>query len=158
MDIHDSKMIYEAYPKWLIWAMTGIAFLGFADASYLTIEHYFSVPLPCTIFNGCETVLTSSYSMIFSIPVALLGAFYYLAVFIFLACAIDTRKKIFSKLAISMTPLGFLASLYFVYLQMFVIKAICLYCMVSATLSTVLFVLGMIGIFQYAKKNVQIKK
>lgn len=158
MEKEDVQTLYLVYPKWLIWAMASVAFFGFADASYLTMEHYFSVPLPCTIFNGCETVLTSSYSVISGIPVALLGVFYYLTVFILLAYAIDTQKGVCAKLAMSLTPFGFLASLYFVYLQIFVIKAICLYCMVSATLSTVLLVLGMIGIFQYAKKNVQIKK
>lgn len=154
MEKENVQTLYFVYPKWLIWAMAGIAFLGFTDASYLTIEHYFSVPLPCTIFNGCETVLTSSYSVIFGIPVALLGVFYYLTVFILFACAIDTQKKVCAKLAISMTPLGFFASLYFVYLQISVIKAICLYCMVSATISTILFALGMIGISRFNRKKV----
>ncbi len=155
MKNQEDNILYSAYPKWLILVMAGITFFGFADAAYLTIEHYFSVPLPCTIFNGCEAVTTSVYSVLAGIPVALLGALYYLTVFILLACAIDTHKKIFASLAMKVTPFGFFASLYFVYLQIFVIKAICLYCMVSATTSTILFVLGMIGLFYCAKKDVK---
>lgn len=156
MDIHDDTTLSATYPKWLVWSMIGIAFLGFADATYLTNEHYFSIPLPCTIFHGCETVLTSPYSVIFGIPVALLGVLYYLTVFILLVCAIDMQKKICARLAMVCTPLGFLASLYFVYLQIFVIKALCLYCMVSATTSTILFILGMIGLVRYKEKNREI--
>ena len=40
-----------------------VALIGFADASYLTVEHYRNVIPPCTT-SGCETVLTSSYSTI----------------------------------------------------------------------------------------------
>src|SRR3990167_1996285 len=123
MKNQEDTILYFAYPTWLVWVMAGSAFFGFADAAYVTLEHYFSVPLPCTVFNGCETVFTSSYSVIFGIPVALLGVVYYLTIFIFLACAIDTHKKIFASLAMKITPFGLLASLYFVYLQIFVIKA-----------------------------------
>jgi len=148
------QYLYTAYPKWLIWTMTGIAFLGFADATYLTANHYFGIPLVCTIVHGCDIVTTSRYSLIFGIPVALLGFLYYLTIFLLFTIAIDTQKKKIASLAITLTPAGVLASLYFVYLQLFVIHAICLYCMVSVGTSTLLFFLGMTGLFWFTRKKV----
>ena len=49
-----------------------LSFLGFADASYLTADHYLSLPLPCTL-NGCEVVLTSRYATLGPVPTALLA-------------------------------------------------------------------------------------
>ncbi len=123
---------------------------GFADATYLTVKHFLGGPIPCSILKGCEQVTTSQYSTIFGIPVALLGSFYYLTILVLAVIYFDSRKPSVLKLLACLTPVGFLASMAFVYLQIFVIKAICLYCMVSATTSTILFILGMIYL---AKQN-----
>lgn len=122
---------------------------GFADATYLAAKHFLGTPLPCSILKGCEQVTTSQYSLFFGIPVALLGSLYYLTILILAVIYFDTKKPTVLKLLAYLTPLGFLASLIFVYLQIFIIKAICLYCMVSATTSTLLFIIGMV----YLLKN-----
>jgi uncharacterized membrane protein len=153
MNHQESQNIYTIYPAWLVWAMAIIAFLGFADATYLTANHYFGIPLVCTIVHGCDIVTTSSYSLLFDVPVALLGLVYYLTVFLLFAGAIDTQKKKFADFAMVMTPMGVAASLYFVYLQLFVIRAICLYCMISVATSSLLFILGMTGLFWFAKRK-----
>ncbi len=119
-----------------------VAALGFFDATYLTIEHYRGSIPPCTI-KGCEIVLTSEHAEIAGIPVALLGALYYLALLILSIAYLDSKKKTTIQLASYFTIAGFIASLYFVYLMLFVIKEICQYCLVSATTSTLLFIAGM---------------
>jgi len=116
--------------------------IGFFDATYLTIEHYQGVIPPCSLTGGCETVLTSDYSSILNIPVSVLGMIYYFFVFIFAIAYIDTKKSIFLRMCASIGFFGFLASLFFVFLQLFVIKSICFYCMISAITSTVLFSAG----------------
>ena len=74
------------------------------------------------------------------VPVALLGAVYYLTVLFGAVSYLDTgRKKILERFA-WLTVLGVLASVYFVFLQVAVIKAICLYCIISAATSTAIFV------------------
>src|SRR3990167_7601388 len=55
-----------------------VAMLGFADATYLTIEHYRGVIPPCSIIKGCEIVLTSPSSVLFGVPFSFLGAFFFL--------------------------------------------------------------------------------
>src|ERR1035437_8681485 len=71
-----------------------LAFFGFLDSAYLTISHYRNAIPPCTI-NGCEKVLTSSFSMIGPIPMALLGVIFYLSVMIIcLLILIEGLKKL----------------------------------------------------------------
>ena len=124
--------------------MLGISFIGFLDATYLTAKHYLGSSLTCVFFTGCETVTTSSFSQIFGVPVSLLGSAYYLTVFISLAFFLDSRSMKVLSFVSYFTILGFLASVYFVAVQVFVLKALCLYCMISATTSTLLFILGMV--------------
>src|SRR3990167_745687 len=129
-------------PKWMSLVLVLASFLGFLDATYLTVEHYLGVIPPCSIINGCEKVLTSPYATVGGVPVALAGAVYYLAVFLLALAYLDTRNGRLMVVAAYLTPVGFLASLVLVYLQVFVIGALCLYCLVSAGLSAVLFGTG----------------
>ena len=119
-----------------------VSLLGFLDASYLTIEHYRGVVPPCAIVDGCETVTTSAYSVLFGIPVALLGAVYYLLITVLSVLYIDTTKELALKTLSRLTILGLLASAYFIYIQGFVLHAWCIYCLGSATTSTLLFIIG----------------
>lgn len=128
--------------KKLIWFFLIIAFLGFFDSTYLAIEHFRGVTPPCTIVEGCEEVTTSKYSTIFGVPVAFLGSFYYFAVFGLSVLYLQFKRDKFLIWASYLAILGFLASLGFVYLQLFVIEAVCVYCMFSALTSTILCGLG----------------
>ncbi|OGF49097.1 hypothetical protein A3I36_04610 [Candidatus Giovannonibacteria bacterium RIFCSPLOWO2_02_FULL_45_28] len=125
-----------------------LSLIGFLDASYLAVKHYLGEPVVCSLLEGCEEVLTSKYAIVAGVPVALFGVFYYLAVFILIILYWDTGKTQFLRFAAYLTILGFAASLWFVYLQLFVIGAICLYCMASAITSTILFMLGLFIIFK----------
>lgn len=128
--------------KILLFAALLLAILGLADASFLTYEHYLHVGFPCPITLGnCDAVLQSSYSVIFGIPLAVVGVIQYALEVIVLLGALLTHKKIFKYVAIILSAIGLLASAYFVFLQLFVIGAICIYCMGSAFISTLLFIL-----------------
>lgn len=127
----------------LAFAFLGLAAIGFADATYLTVKYFIGAPVTCAILKGCEQVTTSHYSQVFGQPVALAGSLYYLSVLILTAIYLESKNKLFFVLANLLTFFGFLVSARFVYLQIFVIKALCIYCMVSATTSTLLFVLSL---------------
>lgn len=114
-----------------------LAVIGLADASYLTWQHYANTIPPCTI-HGCETVLTSKYATIGPIPIAAGGMAYYLIV-AFLALVSRTQAR-WRKWLLVVVTLGMAATLVLVYLQGFVIKAWCQYCLLSAGITTVLFV------------------
>ncbi|HUK57055.1 MAG TPA: vitamin K epoxide reductase family protein [Nitrospiria bacterium] len=123
-----------------------LSLIGFADATFLTVKHYAGGPLNCSIFEGCEKVTTGPYASLVGIPLSLLGAAYYLAIFLLTIAYLDTRRGGILYFTAGMTFVGFAASAWFVYLQLFVIRAVCPYCMVSALTSTVLFILGGIAL------------
>lgn len=137
----------------LIWGFIIFSFSGFLDATYLTVSHYAGTELNCTLTNGCGTVTTSEYATIGPIPVALLGMFFYFTMLISSLIYLDTKNE-FTRKIISFLPItGLIASIYFVSLQLFVIKAICQYCMVSAATSTILFIFAMIMIVRERKNK-----
>ena len=66
--------------------------------------------------------------------------------------AVTNEDKLLNLTA-RLTIIGLLASLWFIYLQLFVIKAICLYCMFSAFTSITLFIFGLF-VLNFGKKIV----
>lgn len=125
-----------------------IAFLGFLDATYLAVEHFKGTIPPCTILQGCEKVTTSEYSVIWGVPVALVGSIYYLLVIVLSVMFLDLKNEKYFLYASYLTIFGFLAAIYFVFIQLAIIKAICIYCMFSALTSTLLFIIGLLVILK----------
>ncbi|OGC54843.1 hypothetical protein A2797_02810 [candidate division WWE3 bacterium RIFCSPHIGHO2_01_FULL_48_15] len=125
-------------------AMAVVASIGLLDALYLTYQHYQPQPISCFILEGCDVVTNSPYATFLGIPVALLGAAYYFLMLLLIILFFLSRRIEILKLAILLTPIGFLASFSFLYLQIFVIGAICSWCLISALTSTILFALGIL--------------
>lgn len=116
--------------------------IGFVDSLYLTVVEYSGRQITCSLLAGCDTVLTSRYAWVGPVPLALLGVVYYLAVLIGTVIYIDTRRQLVIGAIASATIVGFVASLYFVYLQAIVLGAWCQYCLLSALTSTLLAIIG----------------
>lgn len=141
-------LLQALVPRWLIITVLILSFVGFIDATYLSIEHFLGQVPPCNIsvFN-CASVTQSQYSLIFGIPVALFGSVYYLVMLIVsiftLSGGISKYLKLF---LVFLTPVGFIFSLYFLSIQAFIIKAWCVYCVFSALVSIALFVLCIVWI------------
>lgn len=131
-------------PNWLPFVFLIVSALGFADATYLTVKHFLGTPVPCSILHGCEIVLNSKYAIIYGIPTAMLGALFYLTVMILSAIYLETKKITVLKIVACLACFGLLASLGFVYIQLFILKSICLYCMGSAVTSTTLFIFSLV--------------
>ncbi|MFA6416094.1 MAG: vitamin K epoxide reductase family protein [Candidatus Paceibacterota bacterium] len=126
--------------KWYIPLIAILSFGGFVDASYLTISHFKGASLFCNLSTGCDQVTTSAYSTILGVPVAMLGLFFYLFTFILVVAYFDTKKDFLFKIILVLSALSFCFSLWFVGVMAFVIGAWCQYCLVSAVLSTTIFV------------------
>ncbi len=129
--------------------MLAVALIGFADATYLTIEHFRGVIPPCTLTADCDLVLTSSYAIFLGIPVALIGTFYYLAILVGLFAYLDTKKTAILKWTLLFTIFGLLVSFSLIYIQVFVLYSYCIYCIGSALISTILFISAMEIIEKY---------
>lgn len=137
-----SKRRLIAPRKWRVVSFLALSFLGFVDSVYLAAKHYLGGPLNCTISEGCDKVAASAYAVMLGLPLGLWGALYYVAIFLSVIAYLDTRRDWIYVCAAGFTFIGFLFSLWFVYLQIYVIEAICQYCMFSAATSTLLFILA----------------
>lgn len=123
-----------------------VALIGLGDAIYLTIHHLTGEMVPCSVTGGCETVLTSSYAEIGGIPLASFGAIAYFIAFSLAILAAFGNRRAWFVFGLQTTLMA-VTSLYLIYLQLFVIKAICQYCMLSAGVCLTLFVIALISRF-----------
>ena len=133
-------------PAWLRWSTFALAILGLGVSAYLTYTHYTeSVLAGCTETSGainCGKVTTSPQSIVFGIPVAVLG----LAFYVFLAAIMSPyawrsgrREIAVARLASLVAGIGFV--LYLLYAELFQIGSICLYCTSVHVITFLLFVL-----------------
>ena len=121
-----------------------VSVVGFADATFLTVEHYRGVVPPCSVVQGCERVTTSKFSTVASIPISLPGAVYYLVLASAALFFLDTKRQNALRYGAYLTFAGFGISLILAFIQLFILHAICLYCMFSAITSTILLILGIL--------------
>ena len=104
---------------------------GIAISLYLLYNHLGgTVPACVGGSGGCETVQTSRYSEILGVPVALLGVLGYAG--ILLSAAMKGENGAILGLFVALV--GTLFSAYLTYLELFVIRAICQWCVASALL------------------------
>jgi uncharacterized membrane protein len=98
--------------------------------------------LVCAV-GSCEVVQTSRWATLLGFPVAGWGVAYYVAMLgvalAGLAPALADSRRLSLAMAAA-TGIGVLFSLWLTYLELFVIHAICQWCVVSALLATALFV------------------
>jgi uncharacterized membrane protein len=119
----------------------GLALLGppgSAVAAYLTYSHWADKPTECVGIGECELVQTSEYSDIAGVPVALLGLLFFLAMPV-LALALIRRMPVALEwaqpvaLSMALAATAFVA--YLTYVELFVLEAICPWCVALATLT-----------------------
>ena len=151
----SNKAALNNAPVWLYGAIAFIALIGLADAGYLTIEHLSGRSLQCTVIAGCDVVLASPYSKLFSIPISLLGAFAYFAVFSIATLVAFDYKSLKAPLLIIVSMMA-LTSVCLIYLQAFVIKSFCQYCLLSAAISFVLFALTLTALFIEKRRAIKL--
>jgi uncharacterized membrane protein len=127
-------------------AIAAVCVAGLGIAGYLTVTEA-SGDLPQCVAGGggCETVAQSSYAELLGIKVAYLGLGGYVLIGATALLRGDAGRL--SGAALALTGFGF--SAYLTYLELFVIDAICQYCVASAIAMTVLMVLTMIRLLRY---------
>ncbi len=115
---------------------------GLAVAAYLTLVHYRSELLVCAV-GGCETVQKSPYAELRGIPVAVLGLGMYLAIAA-LALLRQNRPERAENTTLAIFGLalaGTVFTIYLTYLELFVIDAICQWCVLFALITWLLTIL-----------------
>lgn len=118
------------------------AFFGIADSAYLAEHEANGTPLICNIqsLSGCNVVAESEYSRLFGIPLAEYGVVFYSIIFIIAAIELIAFNRLLRRVLQGMSLIGVLASLYFTFIQTFVIEAFCIYCLASAITALLIFI------------------
>ena len=122
-----------------------LALLGLLIAIYLTLYKTGAIAaLACSV-GSCETVQMSRWATFLGLPVAAWGIVFYVAL---LGVALSglqgslADSRAVSVALVAVTGWGVLFSAWLTYLELFVIHAICQWCVVSAILVTIAFVIA----------------
>jgi uncharacterized membrane protein len=121
-----------------------VALAGLFVATYLTLYKLgFIGTLSCSV-GSCETVQLSRWATFLGLPVAVWGLGYYALVFALTLAGVQERfadSRGLSLALVLLTAWGLIFSAWLTYLELFVINAICQWCVVSAVIAGALFVI-----------------
>src|SRR5580704_6625962 len=119
-------------PNWALTTSLGLSFAAVGIASYLTATHYAdpsALACPDTGVVNCTLVTTSPESVVFGIPVAVIGLVWALAVLgLCLPWAWRAQAEWVDRARLLATGAGALMVVYLVYTELFRIGAICVWC------------------------------
>lgn len=121
-----------------------LPFLGLFDAGYVTYEVLSERVPVCTPPFQCAAFLQNDWAYIAGLPLSVYGFVFYtivlaLAIMNFLDIKPKWVKDVHKALR-GLATFGFLFALYVVFLMQFVVKAWCLWCLVSVIILTLLFI------------------
>ncbi|MDQ7009291.1 MAG: vitamin K epoxide reductase family protein [Candidatus Gracilibacteria bacterium] len=134
-----------------------LVIIGIGISSYLTYTHFTNVSVACGTENSqvfgitqetsdCNSVLNSKYSEILGVPVSILGILFYIGILVLFLLNLYKEKfnkitkiKYFDKFLLIGTSIGLLMSIYFTFVQLFILKSFCVYCFTSACITLILF-------------------
>jgi uncharacterized membrane protein len=139
----------------LRFVLGALAVAGLLISAYLTWTHFMGVaPVCISGSGGCETVQSSRYAAIFGVPVAAIGVVAYAG--LLFSAALRGEGGIYLGLLISLV--GTLFSAYLTYLEVFVIHALCQWCLASAALMVAALLCAALGVWHLAKENQAVEK
>src|SRR2546426_7581013 len=117
-----------------------LALVGLFVALYLWLHALgFGGAIKCGASGGCETVQTSQWAVFLGMPVAFYGVVGYLALLVVALAALRPTalaQRRWNSLLAALASVGFLFTIYLTYLELFVIHALCRWCVGSAVILT----------------------
>lgn len=130
--------------RWGVVCILVLAFAGLADSAYLAQHEASGEPLICNIqnFSGCNVVANSQYSYIFGIPIADFGVLFYSIMFVLAALELVIFDRLLRRVLQVFAVIGLIVSIFSTLTQVFVINALCIYCLASALITLLIFILA----------------
>lgn len=113
------------HPGWIL-ALLDIA--GLAIASYLSVVELGGGVPYCGPLHGCETVAASEYAWVGPLPVAVYGVFLSLLLLTLALIWVRTDRPALLDVHYGLSLIGVIFEVYFLALQVFVIRAVCIWC------------------------------
>lgn len=139
--------------RWLDVAVPVLSVIGLGVSLYLTYIEFTQARALCGPVGDCNAVQNSPYAKLFGvIPIGLVGAIGYIAIlfaWIWRRMRSDTLTRIAGPVMFGMALFGTLFSIYLTYLELFVIHAVCIWCLSSAVIITALMLLHLPAITQW---------
>ncbi|HEY3133715.1 MAG TPA: vitamin K epoxide reductase family protein [Gemmatimonadaceae bacterium] len=125
--------------------VAALALAGIFISLYLTLYKLGVIgELSCSI-GSCETVNTSKWSRFLGLPVAAWGLLFYLDVFAISLIGTFPRfedERVISVVLVAEAAVGVLFSAWLTYIELGVLHAICIWCVTSAIIVALIFVVG----------------
>jgi uncharacterized membrane protein len=124
--------------------------IGLLVSIYMTIFKLTNNESMCIGSHGCSIINASKYSVINGIPVAMVGALGYFSILVLLY--LETKPGFFQDnggmLLFGVTLIGFLFTLWLIYLEVALIKAYCPFCITSQVSMTIIFILTVMRVLK----------
>ena len=130
--------------KWLYRASVALVIVGLAVSVYMTIYKLSGNDGMCLGSGDCSTVNASVFSEVNGIPVAVFGIVGYAAILVvhFYEVKMEFLRKNGAMLIFGMSLTGFLFTLWLVYVELAILKAICPFCVTSQVAMTAIFIIA----------------
>lgn len=136
--------------KWLYRATFALVIVGLLVSIYMTIYKVTSNDSMCLGSGDCSTVNASRYSEVNGIPVAAIGILGYAAILGVLV--FENRNSFFKQngtlLIFGMALTGFIFTVWLIYVEIALLKAICPFCVTSQVAMTIIFILAVIRLIK----------
>ncbi|MAF80681.1 hypothetical protein CL628_01570 [bacterium] len=118
-----------------------IAVLGLLVSGYLFVTYTSGGPIECGVGHGCDTVRASQYASFLGVPTPAYGLLFYLLLAVSALMATPVNRSWIRWPLSLLTAAGLVVSAGLTYIEAFVIDAWCMWCVVSALLALVAFLL-----------------
>ena len=133
----------------LLWASVALCGLGIVVAGYLVTKRFTGGSLACTRWAQCDVVNNSVYSQIYGVPISVIGLAGYLLLLALTLAALRTagrsrRQILLLSFVLSLAGVAF--SAYLTYLEIYVIEALCAWCVASAVIITLLAIVTAVSL------------
>jgi uncharacterized membrane protein len=143
---------------WL-WAPVVFSGLGVLVSTYLSVKRFTGGSLVCTRWAECDVVNNSVYAKIYGVPVAFIGFVGYLLLLGLALAALQAegarqRRLLALSFVLALGGVGF--SAYLTYIELYVIEAICVWCVISAILITLLAIVGGLNLWRVSPRHLGI--
>jgi uncharacterized membrane protein len=139
--------------RWLDIAIPILSLIGLGASIYLSYVELTHTQALCGPVGDCNAVQSSPYAKLFGIlPIGVVGGFGYIAIlaaWIWQRFRTDALARIAGPVMFGMALFGTLFSVYLTYLELFVIHAVCLWCLSSAVLITALMLINLPSLTQW---------
>jgi uncharacterized membrane protein len=130
--------------KWLYRTSAALVILGLLVSIYMTIYKITSNEVMCLGSGECSTVNASKYAEVNGIPVAMIGVIGYLAILV--VHYFENRDRFFKQnstlMIFGMSLTGFIFTVWLIYVEVALLKAICPFCVTSQVAMTIIFMIA----------------